>query len=271
MPPEGESRGLRASFDDLRLSGAVEVRQCRRREHAVGEERPAGEGGPVRGVEGVLRLVERAGLHVGAATLQRPDAHGGLDRMSGLIVRCGISDRREPLEVPRGAEGLIAADGRIAGVTGADKDRVVRTAVRRGDRRRRVDRHPELHGPAAHRGAVGEMKGVDRSARVSDHHRPTTTVEGRDVGRRLLDRRTTVVEDLAPLGRGRPRRIAGADAGHVRHTRHPVRQCAHEEDAENEADQAVPIFKKSDHRLSWSVDQTGKVYVMTAHDRWSLP
>ena len=201
-----ETRRLVSALDDLGLAGSVEVAQRRGRKDAVGgEEGPAGEGGARAGVEGVLLLVERAGHHVGGARAQGPHAEGGLDPLSGLEVGRRVDHRGEPLQVGRGAEGLVAPLGRVGGVARADEDRVG-PATDVGDRGGRVDGHPGGGRPPGHGAPVDDVEAVDEPVAVAHDHRRAVTVEDGHVGRRLGHRPAPVVEDVVPhrgVGPGR--------------------------------------------------------------------
>ena len=105
----GDAGGRVAPLDDLGLPVAVEVGQRGRGEVAVGlEPREPVQHRPVRCVEGVLVLPERACRHVGAA-LEVADG----ERRLHAAVRSGVGRRvrllDEPLVAARWADGLVAA------------------------------------------------------------------------------------------------------------------------------------------------------------------
>ena len=82
----GQPGGRGAAHHQLLLARAVEVAGGGGRKHAVGtEERPSLQYGPVRCVEGVGLLVQRAGENIGAA-LQVGDGERRLHPVGGVGV-----------------------------------------------------------------------------------------------------------------------------------------------------------------------------------------
>ncbi len=162
--------GLVAADDDLALTGAVEIGQCRRGVRAVGvEERPPGQGGTGRGIEGVGDLAERTGDGPGVA-LEGPHADPGLHAPRRNTVGGGIDHPGEPFLPAGGRERRVATGGGVGVVPRPDQDgRPI--AARRGDRRSRIDRAAGVGGrPPGHLGAVGQVKGVHQASPVADDH-----------------------------------------------------------------------------------------------------
>ena len=120
----GEAGARRPAHGQLHLAVAVEVAGSSGREHAIGaEEGPALEDGPVRCVEGIGLLVQRACEDVRPG-LQAGDRERRLDAVGGLRVAGGVLHSRGPELRAVRAVRLVAANPRVLGVAGAEEDRV---------------------------------------------------------------------------------------------------------------------------------------------------
>ena len=167
----GEAGRRIAAAHDLAASVGVQVGHGSRGEDRVTLEpgEPAQHGSVAR-AQGIGVLAEGAGLDAVAVPIGADGergGHGGVGRGVGRRVR--FLD--EPLVPGSRRDGLVAPGVRGGRVAAADEDGVEPEDVDGCDRGRGVDRCTRVVRPTAHRGAIGQVEGVDPTLAIAEDRR----------------------------------------------------------------------------------------------------